>query len=261
MNEKKKLGFMLGIIAILTLIIIVICIMNEIEMRKLLKNIDETMKTEEVQVFYLARPTCYYCNLLKPITDTLKEEYNLTYYEINTDNYSKNQLNRILKHFGININTFGTPDLVFTKNGEVIGEHGGYADENVIFDLFQTYGLIPEDATLEFQYISYDSFKTMWNDGEKHLMMIGETGEASLTARNTLKSFIRVYGLTISYMDIAETEDNTGYTELLKMIGHSSQVIYPILMIVENGTILAETNGTTIEAYGEFLRTNGYIVS
>ncbi len=261
MNEKKKLLVLLGLAILLAIVIVIIYIVNAITTKQLLKDIDKTMKSEEVQIFYLARPTCYYCNLLKPVTDTLKEEYDLTYYEINTDNYNKNQLKKIIKHFGVDFETFGTPDLIITQNGKVIDEHGGYADENIIFDFFQSNGVISSDATLAFQYIDYDTFKNMWNNGEKHLIMIGETGETSLTARNTLKSLISQYGFTISYMDIAESGETEGYTELLEMIGHVDQVTYPILMVVENGTILAETNQTTKETYEEFLKTNGYIVS
>lgn len=254
------MGIAVGVI----ILVIGIYIFEEIKLQKLLKQIDEKMQTEEVEIFYLSRPTCHFCILLSPITETLKKEYQLTYNEINTDNYNGSQLKRILNKFGVNPNDFGTPYLAITKGGKVIGELNGYADENVVFELFQKHGIIPEQASLAFQYINYDTFKELWEGTEKSLIMLGETGENSVNARNALKEFITNYHLNISYMDIAETysgeiNSTEKYSEFLTMLGYNTQPNYPILMIVQKGTIVAETNQMNSSAYENFLRTNGYI--
>lgn len=261
MNEKKKLWLIFGIIGVLVCIVIVSFIINNIKFKQTLDDIDNTMQSEEIKIFYLARPTCYYCNLLKPVTETLQKEYDLTYYEINTDLYSKNQLLKILDKLEIDSQIFGTPYLVFTKKSEIIGSYSGYADENIIFDVFKTYGIIANDAQLLLNYISYEQLKNMWNDGEKHLIMIGTAGEESVNARNILKQYISQYQLSISYMDIAETENDTGYAELLSLLNRSSEITGPILMVVQNGQILSETNQFTNDAYEKFLTTNGYITN
>ncbi len=257
MNEKKKLWIMVGVVTGLIIITIGIYFVGNLKLQKVLKDIDEKMSSEEVQIFYLARPTCHYCILLEPVTETLKQEYQLTYNYINTDKFSNSQLKKILDKFGVDSKTFGTPYIAITKNGKVVDQLNGYADENVVFELFQTNGLIPENAKLAFQYVDYDTFQTMWNSGEKRLIMIGETGETSMQARNILKSFIQTYHLDIAYMDIAETGKN--YNAFLTSIGHTTKPTYPILMVIENGTILSETNQTTTDGYENFLRENGYI--
>lgn len=264
MNEKKKLYIMIGIAIGIIVLVIGIYIFQEIKMKKLLQQIDEKMQAEEVEIFYLSRPTCHFCILLNPITETLKKEYQLTYNEINTDNYSSSQIKRILNKFGTDPNNFGTPYIAITKNGKVIGELNGYADENVVFELFQKHGIIPEEASLAFQYINYDTFKNMWNGTDKSLVMIGETGEKSVLARNALKALITAYHLNISYMDVSETysrEANSTekYNEFLKMLGYQTQPNYPILMIVQNGTIVAQTNEVDTESFKTFLKTNGYM--
>lgn len=259
MNEKKKLWIMIAVVTGLIVFTIGIYLIGNIKVQKLLKDIDQKMNRDEIQIFYLSRPTCHYCTLLKPVTDTLKQEYQLTYYHINTDTYSKSQVNKIIDKFGVNPKSFGTPYLAITKNGKVIGELNGYADENVVFELFQKYGLIPEDAKTAFQYIDYSTFQTLWNSGEKKLIMIGEAGEKSVQARNTLKPFIQAYDLNIAYMDIAETSSNENYNTFLTTIGHTTQPTYPILMVVENGVVISETNQITQSAYETFLKTNQYI--
>lgn len=257
MDEKKKLWIMVGVVVGLIVFTIGIYWIGNLEVQKVLKDIDQKMDSEETQIFYIARPTCHYCILLEPVTETLKQEYQLTYNHINTDKFSTSQLIKILDKFGVDSKTFGTPYIAITKNGKVIDELNGYADENVVFELFQKNGLIPESAALAFHYINYDTFQTIWNSGERRLIMIGETGEKSVQARNTLKPLIQTHGLNIVYMDVAET--GTNYNTFLTSIGHTTQPTYPILMVVENGIILSETNQTTMTTYEAFLRENGYI--
>lgn len=256
MNEKKKLWIMVGVVVGLIIFTVAIYFVGNLETGKVLKDIDQKINLEETQVFYLARSTCHYCILLEPVTETLKQEYQLTYNHINTDKFSTSQLKKILDKFGVDSKTFGTPYIAITKNGKVVDQLNGYADENVVFELFQKNGLIPESATLAFQYIDYNTFQTIWNNGERRLIMIGETGEKSVQTRNTLKPLIQTYHLDIAYMDIAET--GTNYNTFLTSISHTTPT-YPILMVVENGTILSETNQTTVAAYETFLRENGYI--
>lgn len=257
MDERKRMYVMFGVVVGIIVVISAICIAGNQSTQKLFKEIDEKMKSDTVQVFYLEKPTCHYCILLKPVTDTLKEEYGLTYNYIDTSTLNNSQLKRILDKLDINYKTFGTPHLTITKNGKVLDHLNGYADENVVFGLFQETGLISEEATLAFDYIDYDTFKDLWEREARSLIMIGQSGEDSVNARNQLKSYIQEYGIQIYYMDIAETGSSDNYSQFLTLINHSEQTAYPILMIVENGKIIAETNQTT--NYEEFLRTNGYM--
>lgn len=259
MNEKNKLYVAFGMVFGVLVLVIAICMAGNQSTQKMFEEIDQKLNSETVQVFYFTKPTCHYCILLEPVTDTLQEEYGLEYNKIDVSTLNSSQLRKLLNKFEINYGTFGTPHIAVTKNGEILDHLSGYADENVVFELFQSAGLIPVDAILDFQYIDYDTFKQIWNNGQKTLIMIGQSGEESVNARNELKPYIRQNNLSVIYMDIAETGDAESYNQFLKMIGHTDQVSYPILMIFQNGTVLAETNQTAASAYEEFLRTNGYI--
>lgn len=259
MEEKKKLYVILGSMIGLFTIILIAYIITTIQFNKKLKDIDEKMKEDTIHIFYLSRPTCHYCTLLEPITETLKQEYNLNYDHINVDQYSNNQLEKMIKKFGVNPSNFGTPYIAITKNGQVLEELNGYADENVVFEFFQKAGVIPKEATLSFDYIDYPIFQNLWKSEEKQCIMIGETGNESVKARNQLKPLIQENQLLIHYMDIAETNTNENYAKFLEMIGYSNEPTYPILMIVQNGTIIAQTNATTKEQYQTFFKNQGYM--
>lgn len=142
MNEKKKLYIMLGGIICVILLIVVVSVISSLSIKKTLTEIDEKMQSRDIQIFYLSRPTCHYCTLLKPVTDTLKEEFQLNYNEINTDHYTNAQLKKILNRLDVKIASFGTPYIVLTQNGKIIDSLNGYADENVVFEFFQKNGLI-----------------------------------------------------------------------------------------------------------------------
>lgn len=258
MNEKKKLYIIIGIIVALATIIVGIVVASTISNQKMLKEIDDKINSEETQIFYLARPTCHYCVLLEPITDQLKQDYHLEYNHINVDDLTTSQLTQILKKFGTSTSTFGTPYIVITKNGKVVGEQNGYSDENILFELFQKNGLIGDSEKLPLNYINYETFQTKWNSEDKSVIMIGQTGQASIAARKHIQSIVKENHLDVSYMDISATGNNETYSELLKTIGQTN-MDKPILIIVQNGKILLETNESTEEAYRQFLKSAGYL--
>lgn len=255
MNEKKKALVSLGVLAFLLVVIIVVVIMSLIQSNKKLQEIKDVMDSENPQIIYLSKPTCYYCNLIEPITTSLEEEFNLTYFHINTGELSNSELIKTLEIIGINSDTFGTPYIAIVQNGKIIGEQVGYTDENVLFDLFKTHHLIDENASLHMNYI--DDLDTIWNDEESKLVLIGESGDtASIEARITMRKLASSYSFEINYFDTAKLEDSTEYNELLEDLDIKQ---LPILAIVQNGSVIASTIETSQENYEKFLKENDYI--
>lgn len=260
MNENSKLlKIGLSIIIIALIIIIPIIIQNN-KTAKLIKEVEDVMNSSDAKVIYMARPTCYYCNLLEPITDSLKEEYNLDYYYINTDELSNSELSKVLKLFNRTTDTFGTPYLIITKDGKVVAEQNGYADENIIFDFFKNNGIIDENETLKINYLDKQAFDNIMNNNEKELILIGKTGDESVVkARTELKEIIKQYALKINYFDIMNVSSEDEYNDNLEKLGYDENFEGPNLVIIENGKIIAETNKNTKEDYITFLKNNGYI--
>ena len=245
MNENSKL-LKIGIsIVVIALIIVVPIIIQNNKTSKLIKEIEDVMNSSDAKVIYMARPTCYYCNLLEPITDSLKEEYNLDYYYINTDELSNSELSKVLKLFDRTTDTFGTPYLIITKDGKVVAEQNGYADE---------------DETLKINYLDKQSFDDIMNNNEREIILIGKTGDESVVeARNELKEIITQYNLKINYFDIMNVSSEDEYNDNLEKLGYDEDFEGPNLVIVENNKIIAETNKNTKEDYITFLKNNSYI--
>ena len=255
MNEKKKALVVIGVLAVFLVIIVVAVVMSLIQSSKKLDEVQKIMNSKEPQIVYLSKPTCYYCNLIEPITSSLEEEFNLDYFHINTGDLSNSELLKILEIIGIDVDTFGTPYIAVVQDGKIIGEQVGYTDENVLFDLFKEHVLIDATASLNMSYI--DDLDAIWNQSEAKLVLIGESGDtASIDARITLRKLAVEYNFEINYFDTTKLQDSTDYDELLENLDTES---LPILVIVKDGNVLSSTTQTSRAGYEEFLKSNSYI--
>lgn len=257
MNEKKKLLIILGIITMIGILITTALFISISESTRKIEEIEKVIKSEKTRIIYLSRPTCYYCNLVEPITDSLKEEYDLEYYHINTDEFSKSQMKKILKIIGIDESTFGTPYIAIIKNGKIIGEQIGYTDENILFKLFQDNGFIEENASLNMNYL--EDINSVWNDAESKLLLVGKSGdETSIKARNILRRLSKKNSIEINYFDTAKVESEIEYQELLNKLETSAEQL-PILTIIKKGEIIEKTTQLTEKELEQFLKENNYI--
>lgn len=112
-------------------------------------------KTITMAVF--GRDTCSWCNLFKPVYNTVAEEYNLDIYYFDSDSYNKDEYTKIL-NMGLTLpascnngtekkiaDGFGTPLTIFTKNGKVIDcISSGYMNKSALITKLKTVGLIEE---------------------------------------------------------------------------------------------------------------------
>lgn len=255
MNEKRKLIVVFIVSTCILLLMISAVFISLIQSNKKIEEIKEVVNSEEVQIIYLSKPTCYYCNLIEPITSSLEEEFDLEYFHINTEELSNSELARVLEIIGIDSAMFGTPYIAIVKNGELLGEQVGYTDEDVLFNLFKEYNLIGDDASLNMNYV--DNLQSIWNQEESKLVLVGEGGDsASIEARILLRNLAKEHLVEINYFDIAKLEDDTEYSKLLNDFDVNQ---LPVLAIVKAGNILAKTTETTKIGYEKFLIENNYI--
>lgn len=252
MNEKKKALIMLIVLAVSLLVILGAISQSLLESNKKVQDVKMVFERDKTQIIYLAKDSCYYCNLLEPITNSLKEEFKLEYYKIDTSALTTSELNRILKVLDIDYDTFGTPYIVITRDGEKIGEHVGYTDENVLFDLFQKHGLIDEDESLHMIYL--EEIDPIFESSDKSLVLIGETGDAnSIASRETLRKLAKENTFEIKYFDTAKLTDEDDYSILLEKLEVEE---LPVLVEIENGKVVSKE---TQKKYKEYLKDKGYI--
>lgn len=255
MNEKKKAVIVLCGLSLLLVIIIVSVVLSLIESNKKIEEIKTIMSSKEAKIVYLEKESCYYCNLLKPITDSLEEEFNLEYYKIDTNELSNIELAKVLKTLEIDYENFGTPYIVIVKDGKKIDEHVGYTDEDVLFELFKDNKIINESESLNMTYI--DEVDSMFNSNNSALLLVGESGdENSIAARIELRKIAKENSLDIKYFDISKLTDNNKYSILLSKLDVEE---LPVLVKIENGVVVSKESEMTNLKYETFLKNNGYI--
>lgn len=252
MNEKKKMYVILAVIAaILVLIPTLILIANKKD-QEYLDKIKEKMNGTEPTAIYIARPTCYYCNMLKPITEELKKDYQLDYYEINTDDISNSLLEKVLKLLKVESSSFGTPYIAIVQNGKVIGEQRGYANEASTFEVFKKYGIISKEANLWYVPMTQADFLTKMPESDKKYVFIGNDQESETHAmKSVLKEVAQTAGKQIYYLEIGSEES---IDDLMKALGmEKTSFSTPLLISIENGQIV-KADANSQSAYESFLK-------
>jgi thiol-disulfide isomerase/thioredoxin len=134
---------------------------EDIKYYKTIETADEYKKLvkdkKNITMAVFGRDTCAWCNLFKPVYNTVAEEYNLDIYYINSDSLNVDEYNEII-NMGLvlpksctneedkNLSEgFGTPLTVFTKNGKIIDcIASGYMNKSALITKLQTVGLIKE---------------------------------------------------------------------------------------------------------------------
>lgn len=143
---KKYLGIILGLCAL-----ILVCgsffISKEDKKEpfnpqtSLMKTYIEKLNSSEPQLVYIWRPTCGYCMQLKPIMEEIKNEYNLDYLSIDTDELQQESAsdfkyfltsNEYLKN-----EQWGTPLFLVLKEGKVIDKSEGMKDKAALIEFFK----------------------------------------------------------------------------------------------------------------------------
>ena len=252
MNEKKKTLIMLIILGLSLLLIIGVVLESIVDSNKKVQDVKMIVEKDKTQIIYLAKDSCYYCNLLKPITDSLKQEFGLDYYKIDTSDLSTTELNKILKLLDIDYEKFGTPYIVITRDGEKIDEHVGYADEDVLFEFFQKNELIDKNEKLNMTYL--EEIDSVFESSDKSLVLIGKSGDAnSISARELLRKKAKKHKFEVKYFDTSKLTDEKEYSILLKKLDVEK---LPVLVEIKDGKILSKEKEMD---YEKFLKEKEYI--
>lgn len=262
-KENKKLYIIIGIIVAL-LLLLLISSMNSKKGLSYVEKVDEAFNSSEKTILYLARPTCGYCSLMTPIMDSLSKTYNFSYEYINTDEITNNQLTDILSRFNKTTSEFGTPYTTVVEDGVVIAEQEGYTDEESMFNFLKNAGIISEDSTYEspVNYLTYEEYEQKINSADKQVFVVVQTGCSHCeNVKPVFKSIKEKYGFTVDAINVTNLDENER-NSFLSSLSYFSEESWgtPLMLVVQNGEIIAEKNGEDDEAgYVKFLKENGFI--
>lgn len=256
-KEKKKAIIMTCILCLIALILIGLLVIGKLkengtisnsEAKQIMEKFNKYYNSKKKTVIYYASTTCGWCSLQTPILETISQDYDMDYLYVDTSKLGKKQVNDIIEKLGIKS---GTPQTIIIENKEVIDIANGYTDAKDYVEFFASNGLIPEDAVYSKEksltFVDYSEYEKLINDGNTHLIVIGQTTCSHCIAiKPTLNSIAEEYDLTINYINInVVTQDEYNkFVETLKQMEYSDPAFVekgsfgtPLIMIVKNGKI------------------------
>ena len=260
MNEIKKLIIVLSVIALLIIGIVTFSVIENNKNEKVYAEFEEKFNGETNTLVYIGRPTCGYCNLLTPSLQDMKTRYGFDYVDINIDEISDKNLDKILE--ALQVTELGTPYLAIVSNGKVVDVQNGYADYDVIFEFLKENSIIKSDAELLLNYIDVKEYNKLIKGKEASVIVVGQsTCSYCVKAKVVLnevasKNDIEINYLNLSYMTEDDYKDFTSSFEYFQ----SSSWGTPVTMIVKNGKIVDMLEQfVTEEEYTEFFKKNGVL--
>lgn len=279
-KEKKKTIILTAVLAAICAALIGFLIVNELkeegtlvdhQVTKLMEIFEQEFNSEEKTVIYYASSECGYCELQKPILETIAKDYDVEYLEIDSSILGAKQRNEILGKLGIEQ---ATPTTVIVQNGKVIDTAVGYHDGKSYVDFFASNGIIPEDAVYSGEanltFINYADYEKLINENKTHIIVIGQTTCSHCIAiKPALNKVAGEYDLTINYLNLTDMDqaDYNKFSSSLKEIEYNDPDFLedgsfgtPLTLIVENGKVKDYISGqrTKSQLVREFKK-NGLI--
>lgn len=237
-----------------------------------LKNFYKAFDSKELKLIFFARTSCGYCSLQKPILKQVAKDYDIDYYDIDTDKLEQTEVEEIIKALGIQ---GATPTSVLVKNGKVVATNEGYLDGKPYVEFLAKNGLIDKNATYKpeknLKSISYSDFKDIVKKDSYNLVLL-DTSACSdcTTVRSILSDYAGEYKFTVNYLSAPELsqEDVEKLVEKdLKELKYdakeykkSKQVEIPLLLVIKDNKIKDYVLKSTDKSdYKKVLKKYGFI--
>ena len=262
-NEKKKTIILTAILSVICLALIAFFAIDLLKQngtivdsktKKLMNEFNEYFNSQERTVIYYASSDCGYCDLQNPIIETISEDYDMDYLEIDSSKLESAQTDEILEKLGIE---HATPTTVIVENGKVIDTAIGYTDPKEYIEFFVSNELLPEDAVYSSEanltFIDYYDYEDLISDDDTHVIVVGQTTCSHCIAiKPALNSVAKEYDLTINYLNLTEmTQDESeDFTESLTTIKYndpdfieSGSYGTPLTLIISKGKVTSYISG------------------
>lgn len=197
-------------------------------------------------VLFLGRPSCIFCNLLKPILEETSEKYHIQYRYINTDWLTKKELEKVLEKLRIKKESFSTPRLIITNGNRIKDHYIGYMDDINLFYYFQRNGLIDENEVFKDPYpnverLSSEEYFKILDEKEDTEVLIGRIGDKN-TNEILKEASDQKRGLKFLSPSVFLTEEEgIRFNETLKDMKEDAEI--PILLEIKNGKVTKIMDG------------------
>lgn len=102
----------------------------------------ELYKGEESKLVLFSRPTCGYCQIAEPILQNIAYRKDITIYHLNTDEFSADDEEKLVKSDDYFSGGFGTPLLVVVSDSKIVDAVSGLTNTANYEEFFTKYGFI-----------------------------------------------------------------------------------------------------------------------
>lgn len=244
LNRNKRII----IVAIVLAFVTIITGCSKGNENSIVKEFNKRFNSKDMTVIYYASTECGWCKLQTPILETIAKDYDMDYYYVDTAKLSNKEKDGIAKKLGIEA---ATPTTVVVQKGKVLDVAAGYQDPKDYIKFFVDNGLLPEDAVYSKEknltFVEYDEYEELISDGDKHIIVIGQTTCSHCIAiKPTLNSIAEDYDLTINYLNInlVTQDEYTSFVQSLDKLGYDDPSFVedgsfgtPLILIVKKGKV------------------------
>lgn len=262
-KEKKKTIIFTIALAVVALILIGCFVFIElrqngvigsIESSEIMKEFNENYNSKEKNVIFFASSSCGYCELQKPILETIAEDYDIDYYSIDSTELSVSQRGEIIEKLNIEGKT---PTIVIVEKGKVIATQVGYLEGSKLVKFFKDNEIVPEDAIYSAEqyitFVDYEEYEDIIDDKETNIVVVGQTTCSHCIAiKPALNDVAKDYDLTINYLNLTElnTAEKESFYDSLEKIKYDDPDFVkegkfgtPLTLIIKNGKMVDYISG------------------
>ena len=264
-NENKRMYTLFGVIALIILLIIIGLVYRNVKSANIVKDVEDLLNSSEAKAIYIMRTGCTYCGLNESNINSIVKEYNFEYYNIDTNDLTDKDLNKIISILKIDGENFGTPYLTVVKDGDVVDSLNGMKSYKVLFDFLKENKLISNDSKLYLNYPTLSEYKKLIKSGEKNVFILASsTCKYCLAEHPVLIDIAKETGAKINflYLDYMFTsqEEYDEFMTSLKWFEEHSDFGTPTTLIVKNSEVRNYLDGyREKEEIIDYYKDNGII--
>lgn len=256
-KDKKKTIIFTVALAIIALILIICFVFIELrkegiigssESNVIVEEFNKNYNAKERKVIFYASSTCGYCDLQKPVLETIAEDYDVEYYSIDASLLSNSQRNEIIEKLDIE---GATPTIAIVEKGKVVATQVGYTDGSGLVSFFKKNKIVPKDAVYSKEkyitFISYEEYEDLIDSSKTNIITIGQTSCSHCTAfKPAINAVAEDYELTMNYLNLTELteEESNDFFESLEDIEYNDPNFVekgefgtPLTLVVKNGKV------------------------
>lgn len=223
-------------------------VIGSLESKEIMNEFNKVYNKKEKTVIFYSSSTCGYCELQKPIFETIVEDYNIKTYSIDSNELSSSQRKEVLNKLGIE---HATPTIVIVENGKVVASKVGYTEGSALVDFFKENKVVSKDAVYSKEanitFINYDEYKALVRKDDTSVIVIGQDGCSHCSNyKPALNSVAEDYNIAMNYLNLTNltTEESNKLFENLKNIGYDDPDFLkdgsfgtPLTLIIEDGEV------------------------